>query len=391
MKSLFWKSLFLLLPVLLFSQILEHQTDLSGHAGLQLAEFEAAGKGSRLNELYYFNPILFYRSKYLIKDDEILGYIRGRVSKEEPLSSVTLRQLNEIRSPTLQVSNLIQIYPQYQDIANNYELFLRIFEESLQIALEEQQSGQGNANGYAPEYDPAYDSEYDEAYYPAEGDAAAGEYVPGTTPIDPQQDYQSVDNLNNLTFLALNMRAQDMMSNLDIPSLEQALQDTSKSFEEKELEFIVRYEQLNRAYSNTVAEYYKVLEARNLIEKSFYFNPADDTETFRVFLHGLDDPSAFWSKSFTLDGKANYQSYDDTVWFLGYEVPLTKADVRALVAVVMRNKKVGLKVAGRGGEISFDLSDRQFGAIKQLFSDFALGKMVVPGGTSAVESSPLLQ
>ena len=381
MKSLFWKSFLFLMPVLLFGQMFEHKTDLSGYSGLQLPEFDATGKGSRTNEMYYLNPILYFRTKYLIKDDEILGYIRGRVTKEEPLSSVTMNQLNEIRSPQAQLSNLAQIHPQYQDAANNHELFLRIFEESLQKVIEAQQTG--NADNYNENDEYNYEADYSDTDYTGETDEAT-DYVPGTTPI-PEGYLQSMRNQAPL------LRAQSMTKDLNIPTLEEALKDTSKSFEEKELEFVIRYEQLNRAYSNTVAEYYKVLDAKNLVEKRFSFNPADNTETFRVFIYGIDVPTMLWSKSFSLDGTGNYQSYNDTVWFLGYEVPLNKTDLRALVPVFTRNKKIGLRVVGKGGEVSFDLSDIQIAAMKQLFSDYALGKMVVPSVESAVESSPLLR
>lgn len=400
-----------LFPVVCFSQVLESKIDLDGRLGVQINDFYATSKGRRPDEVFYFNPILYYRNKYNIGDDEILGVLRGRLTKEEPLSSTTLVQLNELRASQENFTNLVRDYPQYKDAINNYDLFVKIFESSLKKAAEMSSNDAGTKLDIV---DKAADDDFEEDYNLDADDAMFDELNDTMNSLDfnEPQSYQNSPASNQNTaegvlgylfppkqeskdaeaflfntpqkgvfadqMIKTNIAANSAAVNfIPYPSLEDVVKDSTKSFTEKELEFLIRYEQLTRSYSNAVIEYYQVLEARDLLEKSYYFNPGNTNETFSLLVTA-ENPRYFWLKTFRLNGKQNYQSYNRTTWYLGYEIPLTKRDLKALSLVFTEAKSASYFVKGRGGEVSFTFSSAQIEALKQLFEDYIDGKMIQP-------------
>lgn len=370
-----------LFPVLGFSQtVFERKTSPSGQLGVQINQFLASGKGERANEEYYFNALLYYRSRYIIAEDEVLGTLTGRITKEEPLSSLSFIQLESIRNPQASYSNLLQTYPQYSNALNNYDLFVRIFEESLKKA----------ASGQSPQ--AATNTYTDESPYPLYEDF--DEYVPA--PAEEPEDTLIDENALSLLYQkprAVFQQAAPGMSipvpAMPIPPLEEVLKDSTKSLSAAELEFLIRYEELSRAYSNTVIEYQKVLAARRLLDAKPLFDPADPGEKFRLLISSGEDNGLVWIKDFSLDGENNYQSYDKSMWFLRYEIPLTKKDVRLLSNIYLKSKTVAFQLMGRGGMVQIPLSSDQSAAFKKLFEDYVFGKMIQPELNT--EISPLLR
>lgn len=376
-----------LFPILGFSQtIFERKTSPSGQLGVQVNQFLASGKGERANEEYYFNTLLYYRSRYIITEDEVLGTLTGRITKEEPLSSLSFIQLESIRNPQASYSNLLQSYPQYSNALNNYDLFVRIFEESLKKAASGQNPQTTNGSYLDESAYPLYDDfeEYQPA--PAEEQAAPTEYQPAPT----------AENALSLLYQkprAVFQQAAAGMTipvpSMPIPPLEEVLKDSTKSLSAAELEFLIRYEELSRAYSNTVVEYQKVLSARRLLDAKPLFDPADPKEKFRILISSGDDNGLVWIKDFSLDGENNYQSYDKSMWFLRYEIPLTKKDVRLLSNIYLKSKTVAFQVMGQGGMVQIPLLPGQSAAFKKLFEDYVFGKMIQP--ELDTEISPLLR
>ena len=90
-----------------------------------------------------------------------------------------------------------------------------------------------------------------------------------------------------------------------------------------------------------------------------------------------DQLNSIWVKEFGLDGKKRYQSYDKNVWYLGYQIEITKKDVRALYNVFKNNTNVKYIIKGSTRTVEFELSPYFKNTASDLLDLYVKGKFAV--------------
>ncbi|SFB70656.1 hypothetical protein SAMN02745150_00369 [Brevinema andersonii] len=356
--------IFLVVPVLGFSQsqlfenYLERSVDSPGKIGTQVSSTLTGVKGTRPNDVFDLNILLYQRTNYYIPDDEVIGVIKGRLTTEFALSSFD--RIAELqKNPEINISNYGSEFIKYYEEVSNYTLFQQIFDETLKKTLEEytqdqnQNTSDENTNSITDNIEENY-QEYIE-YNPENYNYTSLHYM------EPK-------------IVAEQIEVMKVESIPEFPSIAEVFANSKASLTAEELQILANYEELYRAYSNTIVIYNKILEAQEAAYNP-QFDPADPKETFTIMLSG-EKTRHFWSSEIKLDGEKNYQSFDEIVWYLGYELPLTKKDLRALVDLFENNDRIEYYIKGSGGELRFQLSDGLTRGFKILLDAYARGKFI---------------
>ncbi|MGL5955161.1 MAG: hypothetical protein ACRC0X_00935 [Brevinema sp.] len=308
--------------------------------GLQTSPMVTGVRSSVTNQETELNIILFYHDKYDLREDEVLGIVEGRLISETPLSSFDLlKKIREDRSQVL--SNYGEQYRIYQEALSNFQTFQK------QPILEETPSDSLDSQEYYYYYDD--DEEYYYYYYD-----------------DEILGYLEGNNLESLNFAKKNiiLKAENLLSN-------EQVNPSSGMISDKELEYLIRLEILKKQYDEVVQQYNTLIIQEEYQDN---FDPGDPTESFTIVILG-EDPASMWTKEFGLDGVTNYQSYNNSVWYLGYRIPITKKDVRLLYNIFTNNEKIQYIVKGSGGSAYFNLSPYFIQAVNELVTLYARGKL----------------
>lgn len=361
--------IFLAVPVLgfgqsqLFENYLERSVDSPGKIGTQVSSTLTGVRGVRPNDVFDLNILLYQRTNYYIPDDEVIGVIKGRLTTEFALSSFD--RIAELqKNPEISISNYGSEFMKYYEEVSNYTLFQQIFDETLKKTLEEYAQGQNQSTD--DENTENTDSTTDNIEEDYE------EYLE----YDPENyNYTSLNYMEPKVF-AEQIEVLKVESIPEFPSIAEVFANSKAPLTAEELQILANYEELYRAYSNTIIIYNKILEAQEAAYNP-QFDPADPKETFTIVLSG-EKTRHFWTGEIKLDGEKNYQSFDELVWYLGYELPLTKKDLRALVDLFEKNDKIEYYIKGSGGELRFQLSDGLTRGFKILLDAYAKGDFISP-------------
>lgn len=298
-----------------------------GKSALRVNPMLTGVKGKDLNQESNISVLLFYRDGLPVKEEEILGYVEGRLISERPLTSY--RVLDKIRKDkTVTVEDYAKHFEKYHKALEEFRIFQKKFDlkkkQQHRMALT-----RSDLKFYASDISGKYAESND--FFNKDG-----EFL-----LEP------------------------------FPILENFVDQ--KSLQEKELEFLIQYETLKKIYNDAVDQYYKVMKE----EKARYkdnFDPGDSTERFAVAFFGEQDYK-IWSTEFCLDGEINYQSHDNVVWYLQYQVPIRKKDLFILDKLFSDNERVVYTVNGSNGFAKFDLSIFFLGAVKELLSLYLKGML----------------
>lgn len=352
-----------LLLIVLTSQIFAQSSFLAPYltpdkSGMQLSPIIGGMKSSITNQETEIGMGLYYHDKYLLEENEELGFIEGRLISETPLSSFDLiKQITEDRNLAL----------------SNYGAQYRMYQEALRKFKTYQEKDPNNTNQidnfYSEDYYEEYNNEdyYGEEYY---GEEYYGEeYTEG-------QAYTT----GSLTKIKQNFVAQIMTTTTSATTNVSA--PPVNGFE---LELLIQVEKLKQQYQTVLSQYNALIEIETNVP-AYSFDPGDPTEQFTIMIVG-ENLSGAWSKSFRLDGKTNYQSYNEQVWYLGYKIPLTKKDVRILDSIFTQNTNIRYIVSGDGGMAEFNFHPGLKNGVDELFTLFKQGKLK----RNAVPTAPLLR
>ena len=361
------------------------------HAGFQINSVLTGLKGKIPNQEIDLNITMFYHNKYSLRDDQVLGMIEGRLITEFPLSSFDMyKRIREDNS--LILSNYAENNKVYQKALSQYQLFqeemadkysnyeyeiTEAYETTKEEEEEEEYTEYGEYAEYA-EYENYEDYEVAEEYTEYEDYAEYEDVVS----YDPK-----LNNKNNLSFMKLKMVAQSLhykdSTSTDLPKFPSIKYTNSdpkvKTISPTELEFLIRFEKIKQKYNAAVKIYNDALKKDAEAYKDD-FDPADPAERFTIALMG-EQPNSVWIKDFGLDGKKRYQSYNENVWYLGYQIELTKKDIRALHNVFKNNKNVRYIVKGSTRTVEFDLSPYFKSAANDLLDLYVRGKFAVDTST----------
>lgn len=359
--------IFLAVPILgfgqsvLFENYLERSIDSPGKIGTQVNSTLTGVRGMRPNDVFDLNILLYQRTNYYIPDDEVIGVIKGRLTTEFALSSFD--RIAELqKKPEISISNYGSEFMKYYEEVSNYRLFQQIFDETLKKTLEEYAQGQNQStNNENTENLNKIEEDYEEYV----------EYNP------ENYNYTSL-NYRDPKIVAEQIEVVRIEHIPEIPSISEVFANSKAPLTAEELQILANYEELYRAYSNTIIIYNKILEAQEAVYNP-QFDPADPKETFTIVLSG-EKTRHFWAGEIKLDGEKNYQSFDEFVWYLGYELPLTKKDLRALADLFEQNNKIEYYIKGSGGELRFQLSDGLTRGFKILLDSYAKGDFISPPG-----------
>lgn len=346
--------IFLLFHQELFAQFSDQHSNLELYIGdpkigMQINSSLTATRTSKTNQEFDLNLVLFYQDKYLLKDDEVIGFLNGRLISETPLSAYDI--LEEVRSNNaMEFQDFAAQFPEYQKILSQYQLLLNA-QISNGLINEEV------TNNYY-EYNTTDEAEYQNKYI-----------------YNLEENYTSMYPLKKAyqTYVAQQF-SSNLQEFISTPSMIEFIDKHSNSsyLNEKELEFLVNYEELKSAYNKILSNYNIYLS--NEYQSSF--DPADPKESFTVVLMG-DSTKQVWSKKFGLDGQKNYQSHNNTVWYLGYALPLTKKDVLILNNIFQNNTNVSYYIKGTKNTLSFSLKFYVIRAFKELLELYARGKLII--------------
>ena len=348
---------------MLFSQVALNNINFQAffgekHAGFQINPVLTGLKGKIPNQEIDLNLTMFYHNKYTLHDDQVLGMIEGRLISEFPLSSFDMyKKIREDNS--LVLSNYAENHEVYQKALKQYKQFQEKY----------------NNEEYETSEDYEEYAEYEEDYadYAEYEDTVSYEF--------------ELNNNKNLSFIKPRLLAQSLhyedppSTNLPrFPSITYTNTNPKvKIISPKELEFLIRFETIKEKYNEAVKIYNDSLKNNAEIYKDD-FDPADPAERFTIIFIG-DHPNSVWMKEFGLDGKKRYQSYNENVWYLGYQIELTKKDIRALYNVFKNNKNVKYVVKGSTRTVDFDLSPYFKSAVNELLDLYVRGKFAVDTNT----------
>ncbi len=386
----------------------------SDYIGLQANPVLTGVKSSVKNQETEFNITLFYHDKYDLHDDEVLGMIEGRLISEKAISSFDLiAQLQKDEALSLlNIENQRKAYEEYlekfqefqwlqhsntndtNDIkatnhiihgiavdskgkANIVHLLSTEIDTNSDIIHVVSIDRRGNTNISHAIVDekgkthtiPVVDTDMDVIHTIEIDDDGITNVIHTTI----NTDEATTDEYSDETALSYIKQKFVARSITNIQSL----------ISDEELKQLIRMEMLKDEY-NKLLELYNAMASQQMENT---FDPADPSERFTVTIMGEDNISTVWSKSFSLDGVDNYQSYDKSVWFLGYKLLITKRDVRMLYNIFTQNKRVKYMVTGVNGTIEFSLSPYFIDAIKELMTLYAHGKFK----TERSMSFPLLR
>ncbi len=345
--------IFILTAGVLFAQssaLIPYISD--GAVGLQInPAIGGVRSGSQETEI---NAALFYHPKYNIKDDEVLGMIEGRLISETPLSSFDM--IGELtRQNALSISNYaenqkafqeaLELFRAYQRGDTNNEYYYYYYEEEIpaEIIIED-----------APAPAPAESSEPAEYYY----------YY--------YEEYTSA--LDGLSRIGQKIAAQNIQHQIRT-NYTNIVTTNYTGISPEELQQLIYIEKLKEQYNNLIKQYNEMIITQEKEAELYTFDPADPSERFTIVMMS-SDYSKMWTKSFSLNGKSNYQSYNSSVWYLGYQLPLTKKDIRELYNVFENSDEVQYLVQGSGGTASFKLNRYFISAMKELLDLYAQGKLI---------------
>ena len=384
---------------MLFSQVALNNINFQAffgekHAGFQINPVLTGLKGKIPNQEIDLNLTMFYHNKYTLHDDQVLGMIEGRLISEFPLSSFDMyKKIREDNS--LVLSNYAENHEVYQKALKQYKQFQEKYNNEEYETSEDYEE-------YA-EYEEDYaEDEYTEyAEYAEYGDyteyETSEDYEEYTEYEEDYADYAEyedtvsyefeLNNNKNLSFIKPRLLAQSLhyedppSTNLPrFPSITYTNTNPKvKIISPKELEFLIRFETIKEKYNEAVKIYNDSLKNNAEIYKDD-FDPADPAERFTIIFIG-DHPNSVWMKEFGLDGKKRYQSYNENVWYLGYQIELTKKDIRALHNVFKNNKNVKYVVKGSTRTVDFDLAPYFKNAVNELLDLYVRGKFAVDTST----------
>lgn len=318
----------------------------SENIGMQINPIVGGVKSAIPNQETELNIALFYADSSLLQDDQIVGVLEGRLISEMPLSSFDLlKQLAEDNSIAL--SNYGEKFKNYKDALQKFKTF-------------QQQ--------YLSNY--AYDDQY--YYYYEETNNQNNVNNTNTQSITNIQE--SISNTNIQSKL---MQLDKIEQMFVAQSIEQSsvMTNSTPSISETELQQLIYIERLKQQYQSVVSQYNALVEAETSLENKYIFDPADPTEEFSVAFFG-GNVSGAWSKTFRLDGVKKYQSYNSKVWYLGYQIPITKKDLKFLYALFTKNTNIRYLVNGKGGSAEFILSSYFVDGAKELFQLYGQGKLI---------------
>ena len=357
------------------------------HAGFQINSVLTGLKGKIPNQEIDLNLTMFYHNKYSLRDDQVLGMIEGRLITEFPLSSFDMyKRIREDNS--LILSNYARNNEVYQEALTQYKLFQEKYGDEEYETTEEYTE-------YEEEYAEEYEDEY--AEYGEYAEYAEYENYEDYEVAEDYEDYAEyedvvsydpkLNNKNNLSFMKLKMVAQSLhykdSTSTDLPKFPSIKYTNSdpkvKTISPTELEFLIRFEKIKQKYNAAVKIYNDALK-KDVEAYKDDFDPADPAERFTIALMG-EQPNSIWIKDFGLDGKKRYQSYNENVWYLGYQIELTKKDIRALHNVFKNNKNVRYIVKGSTRTVEFDLSPYFKSAANDLLDLYVRGKFAVDTST----------
>jgi len=359
------------------------------YAGFQINPVLTGLKGKIPNQEIDLNLTMFYHNKYSLHDDQVLGMLEGRLITEFPLSSFDMYKKNK-EDTSLVLSNYIENSEVYQKALLQYQLFQK------KIAEEYETIENDNIEGYETVTDEIINNNEEnyEEYETIENDNMEGYEIiedETTKNMDIVEDVNSYNfnsnNNINLSFMKPRMLAQSLYYKEPLvtdlpkfPSLQYTNTDPMvKTMSPTELEFLIRFEKIKEKYNEAVKTYNDALKSNTEIYKDD-FDPSDPAERFTIILMG-DHPNSIWIKNFGLYGKKRYQSYNQNVWYLGYQIELTKKDIRALYNVFKNNKNVKYIVKGSTRTVEFDLSPYFKSAVNELLDLYVRGKFAVDTST----------
>ncbi|MGL4388651.1 MAG: hypothetical protein ACRCTJ_04585 [Brevinema sp.] len=352
--------------------------------GLQVNPSITGTRSSRPNQEFDLNLALFYQEKYLIKDQEIIGRLNGRLITETPLSSYDI--LEEIHSnEQINLSNFAQELPEFQKMLQQYQLLLGItnnLSTTNDIEKTNESSIETNVSNEYELYDPYTD--YQDNINPA-------------TPIiqNSKTNLRPKENIEEYEYSFLNFSPQKMVAQsiepisniISIYDITQFLEKhyTNSTFEKKDLEFLIHYEKIKESYRTILSQYNSYLSNEATNYKSS-FDPYDTNEIFTLLFIG-DQTQHMFSQRFHLDDKKNYQSHNNIVWYLGYSLPLYKKDVDTLYKLFQNNDSITYYIKGKKGQIEFTLNKQVIRAMRQLLELYARGAFI----QSAENNFPILR
>ncbi|MGL4563163.1 MAG: hypothetical protein ACRCVW_04835 [Brevinema sp.] len=356
----FFLVVFMFINVHLFGQLSVKNPNISSYIdneqlGLQVNPNLTGTRSSRKNEEFDLNMVLFYQQKYYIQDDEIIGRLNGRLISEDPLSMYDI--LEEVRSnEQIALSNFALDSPEFQEMINQYNKILNY--KNTDIEMVDDWTNSNNINSYYDPYAPYSENKTNKV----------------STLISTNNQYLS------LKFASQKLFAQSFATNISntisLYDMTQFLEKhyTNSMLEQKDLEFLIHYEKLKESYQKILSNYNAYLSNEAESFKSS-FDPGDTNETFTVLLVG-DNTQHMFSLRFALDGKKNYQSHNNIVWYLGYSLPLLKKDVNDLYNLFKNNDCITYYVKGRKRQIEFSLNKHFIQSARQLLELYVRGIFV---------------
>lgn len=349
------------------------------YVGMRINPVLTSLKGKIPNQEIDINFTLYYQNKYTLSNNQVLGFVEGRLISETPLSSYD--PLEKIRKDnSLAVSNYASQVKEYQQVLSNFQQFQKMFdseiyeeeiyEEIYEEEIEKEESVSSDVNNEVQE-EGLIEQDYEDESY--ENDTSnEEELVTSLQYINQDVLAQSIDYSTLID--------ENMLSLPAFPSITYTNANPSKkTLSAKELEFLVRYEKLRASYNEAIRLYNQAILEDESTYKD-YFDPADPAEEFTIMFVG-DQQNLIWSKKFGLDGIKNYQSHNNVVWYLGYQLALTKKDLRILYNIFNNSANVRYFVKGANGTLNFNLSSYFIVAMKELVDLYVRGKFVIDDNT----------
>ncbi len=214
-------------------------------------------------------------------------------------------------------------------------------------------------------------------------ETAPGEYYYYYYYDDEPEDTNSTTAY--LKRLRQSFAAQSMRSNMHhsrtITNTASITTTNSGGMDAEELKQLIYTEMLKESYNELLQQYNQMQERQFLADEAYTFDPADPNERFTVVVIG-DDLTKMWTRTFSLNGTTRYQSYNSSVWYLGYQIPIYKKDVRDLYNIFESSKNVKYMVHGSGGTATFQLSDYYIKGMRELLYLYASGKLLQQQSTT---------
>jgi len=336
--------------------------------GLRVNPILTGLKGEKINEEMDLNITLFYQNKYLLKDQEILGYIDSRLIAECPLSSYDpLKQIKEDKNYIL--SNYAKRFPQYQKALQDYTKFHEVFQSTID-SINQKLTDQNINDQYQEEDIEEYIIDDQEYGQPIDIDISIYPTEENNTNIQVRLSHQRLKLITDQLQVVKNYTGLS-----EFPMLDSSITSLSKA----EIQFLIKYEKLRKQYNEAIKRFNHVI-SNNMNKYKTSFDPRDPTERFTIMLMG-NKYKHIWIKEFNLNEYKNYQSYDNAVWYLQYQLPLTKKDIQAIYQIFKDNEKVSYYVKGKKGMIEFSLNKGFIRAIRELFFLYVKGGLIIDPNT----------